>query len=123
MKESTQVAEYGLVSFCQAIKEAIDEGYDFDFNVNEGVPQNFGGFFEVKLFKDKVIAKESVKASEAVVATQVSPEAQQSNQEPASGLPGDSEDSADTKDGDADDTPDVQKGKTVRSGRKARQET
>lgn len=120
MKESIQVAEYGLVSFCQAIKKAIDEGYDFDFEVNEGVPQNFGGFLEVKLFKNEVIAKESVEPSEAVVATQVSTEAEQSSQEPADALPDDSDSSTD---GNTDDTPEVQKGKTVRSGRKARQET
>lgn len=45
LQETKQVQNYGLAEWLKDIQEAIREGYEFDFDSNEGYPQAIGHVF------------------------------------------------------------------------------
>lgn len=50
MSEETKfIGAAGIVEFAQKVQEAIKEGYSFDFEKNERVPQSYGTFYEAIL--------------------------------------------------------------------------
>lgn len=40
---------YDFPEFCRRMQEAIQEGYEFDFESNERFPTSFGGYYNVIL--------------------------------------------------------------------------
>lgn len=42
---------YDFPEFCKLMQEAIQDGYEFDFESNERFPTSFGGYYNVILVK------------------------------------------------------------------------
>ena len=49
--QTKQIETYSLYEFCQAVQEAVIEGYRFDFNTNEKFPQSFGSLMTAGMVK------------------------------------------------------------------------
>ena len=53
-QEIKLIAEYGLVQFCKEIEKALKEGFSFDFDTNERVPNSYGSLYECTLVKSEI---------------------------------------------------------------------
>jgi len=49
--ETKFIGAAGIVEFTQKVQEAIKEGYSFDFEKNERVPQSYGNFYEAVMIR------------------------------------------------------------------------
>lgn len=54
------IETYSLYEFCQAVQEAVIDGYRFDFNSNDYFPQAFGSLMTAGMVKTEEIKQESV---------------------------------------------------------------
>lgn len=63
--ESVTVEAYGLWDFLKAVQEKIKEGYEVDFETNEGAPTAYGTFYVTHVRKLKTPVKEVVKKTKA----------------------------------------------------------
>jgi len=52
------IETYSLYEFCQAVQEAVIDGYRFDFNSNEKFPQAFGSLMTAGMVKAENIKQE-----------------------------------------------------------------
>lgn len=69
---------YDFPEFCKRMQDAIQEGYEFDFESNERFPTSFGGYYNVVLVKynkgpytevDMSILNKDVVISDSVLTT------------------------------------------------------
>jgi hypothetical protein len=54
------IETYSLYEFCQAVQEAVIEGYRFDFDTNDKFPQAFGSLMTAGMVKAENIKQEPV---------------------------------------------------------------
>lgn len=57
------IETYSLYEFCQAVQEAVIDGYRFDFNSNDKFPQAFGSLMTAGMVK---VEAEEVKQESVV---------------------------------------------------------
>lgn len=55
--QTKQIETYSLYEFCQAVQEAIIEGYRFDFDANDKFPQAFGSLMTAGMVKHNEVEK------------------------------------------------------------------
>jgi len=58
--QTKQIETYSLYEFCQAVQEAVIEGYRFDFDSNERFPTQFGTLMVAGMIKVEQVKQESV---------------------------------------------------------------
>ena len=51
MRDMLKIQEYGLANFSKVLQEAVRAGWSLDLDVNDGVPQAYGSFFECELYR------------------------------------------------------------------------
>ena len=49
--DTKEINEYGLYAFMQAVVDAINHGYQIDFESNQYCPQTYGSLFTVVMVK------------------------------------------------------------------------
>ena len=55
-----QIETYSLYEFCQAVEQAVLDGYRFDFESNERFPTQFGTLMVAGMIKVEQLKQESV---------------------------------------------------------------
>jgi hypothetical protein len=58
--QTKQIETYSLYEFCQAVQEAVIDGYRFDFDSNERFPTQFGTLMVAGMIKVEQVKQESV---------------------------------------------------------------
>ena len=67
-----QIETYSLYEFCQAVEQAVIDGYRFDFESNERFPQAFGSLMTAGMVKvDDVKVEEPEQEITPIEVTQV----------------------------------------------------
>jgi hypothetical protein len=69
-EQTLHIQAYSILEYTQKIKEAIEEGFEFKLDTNEGTCQQIGFYYEVMMYKkevdyqelDKTLKPENVKA-------------------------------------------------------------
>ena len=64
-----QIETYSLYEFCQAVEQAVIDGYRFDFESNERFPQAFGSLMTAGMVKVSEIKAEE--SGQEIVAAEV----------------------------------------------------
>ena len=54
-----QIETYSLYEFCQAVEQAVIDGYRFDFESNERFPQAFGSLMTAGMIKQEEVKQEA----------------------------------------------------------------
>lgn len=49
------IYEYSFFEFCQKTQEALKNGYEFDFDKNDGFPTAFGSVFTARMYKTEEV--------------------------------------------------------------------
>ena len=72
MTQTKLIQAYSIFEYTQKIQQAINDGYYFELETNEGTPQQFGFHYEVTMYKkleidyqelDKTLTSDNVKAA------------------------------------------------------------
>jgi len=50
-EQTLHIQAYSILEYTQKIKEAIEEGFEFKLDTNEGTPQQIGFYYEVMMYK------------------------------------------------------------------------
>ena len=67
-----QIETYSLYEFCQAVEQAVLDGYRFDFDSNSRFPQAFGSLMTAGMVKvSEIKAEESEQEVTPIEVTQV----------------------------------------------------
>ena len=50
-----QVQEYGFLEWLKEVQEQVQQGYEIEFETNEGVPNSFGGYYTCRMVPKPVM--------------------------------------------------------------------
>jgi len=67
-KQTLHIQAYSILEYTQKIKEAIEEGFEFKLDTNEGTCQQIGFYYEVMMYKkeSKLVPVDIIQGEDSV---------------------------------------------------------